>query len=85
MLFKVEYPLDAAPRVDAAGLGVEAAIRRSRRLGGARQTLKRAYVLEAEKSGAEATLCVQVTNAGAPFAACALPGGKQKPAQEGSA
>jgi hypothetical protein len=66
-------------------LGVEAAIRRSRHLGGARRTLKRAYALEAEKSSAEVTLCMRAANAGAPFAARGLPGGKQKPVQEGSA
>jgi hypothetical protein len=50
-------------------LGVEAAIRRSRRLGGARRASKRAYALEAEKSGIEATLHVRAADVGAPFAA----------------
>jgi hypothetical protein len=50
-------------------LGVEAAIRRSRRLGGARRAPKRAYALEAEKSGIEATLHVRAADVGAPFAA----------------
>jgi hypothetical protein len=74
-LEKLGAPTRALQREEALGdgatlgLGVEAAIRRSHRLGGARRAPKRAYVLEAEKSGVEVTLLVRAADAGAPFAA----------------
>jgi peptidoglycan/xylan/chitin deacetylase (PgdA/CDA1 family) len=58
------------------GLGVEAAIRHSRHLGGARRTLKRAYVLEAEQSGTDATQRVRAAYVGPPFAVLTMPGAK---------
>jgi hypothetical protein len=67
------------------GLGVEAAIRHSRHLGGARRTLKRAYVLEAEQSGTDATQRVRAAYVGPPFAVLTMPGAKLILAREGSA